>query len=141
VISTPGSAREAMTQFQAGFGDALITYELDALLVQESNKPIEIVVPKSTIFSEHIAVLVDRSVDAKTRPIAEAFLHYLWSDEAQEAFEKFHLRAAGHGTSNVAGDRFVAIDQPFTVEYLGGWSKAYPEIIEGIWRDQVRKSQ
>jgi len=29
VISTPGSAREARTQFETGFGDALITYELE----------------------------------------------------------------------------------------------------------------
>src|SRR5438445_11621601 len=28
VISTPGSAREASTQFESGYGDALITYEL-----------------------------------------------------------------------------------------------------------------
>ena len=27
VISTPGSAREARTQFETGYGDALITYE------------------------------------------------------------------------------------------------------------------
>ena len=27
---------------------------------------------------------------------------------------------------------------PFTVSDLGGWSKAYPEIIEHVWRDQVK---
>src|SRR5712675_2279438 len=37
VISTPGSAREARTQFESGYGDALITYELDALLMKEGN--------------------------------------------------------------------------------------------------------
>jgi sulfate/thiosulfate transport system substrate-binding protein len=141
VISTPGSAREAMTQFQTGFGDALVTYELDALLAQEAKAPIEIVVPRATIFSEHVALIVDRSVDARTRPIADALLHYLWSDEAQAAFTQSHLRAASRGTSNAPGDGFVRIELPFTVEYLGGWSKAYPEIIENIWRDQVRKSQ
>ena len=31
VISTPGSAREARTQFESGYGDALITYELEGL--------------------------------------------------------------------------------------------------------------
>ena len=29
VISTPGSAREARTQFETGYGDALVTYELE----------------------------------------------------------------------------------------------------------------
>jgi sulfate/thiosulfate-binding protein len=139
VISTPGSAREAMTQFQAGFGDALITYELDAMLARDSNAPIDIVVPRATIFSEHIAVMIDRGVDAQTRPIVEALLHYLWGDEAQQAFEKSHMRGAARGTGEVEG--FAPIEMPFTVDYLGGWSKAYPEIVEGIWRDQVRKAQ
>jgi len=138
VISTPGSAREAMTQFQAGFGDALITYELDALLARDAKAPIEIVVPRATIFSEHVAVLVDRGLNATNRPIADEFLRYLWSDEAQQAFEKNHLRGVARGTSSSPGDGFMAIELPFTVEQLGGWSKAYPEIIEGIWRDEVR---
>lgn len=141
VISTPGSAREALTQFQTGFGDALITYELDALLARDAGAPIGVVVPRATIFSEHVAVIVDRNVDARTRPILEAFLRYLWSEEAQQAFVKSHLRSATRGTANTPGDGFAHIEMPFTVEYLGGWSKAYPEIIEGVWRDQVRKAQ
>jgi hypothetical protein len=28
---------------------------------------------------------------------------------------------------------------PFTIDYFGGWAKAYPEIIEGIFRDQVQR--
>ena len=45
MISTPGSAREARTTFELGNGDALITYELEGLLMKEANAPIEIVVP------------------------------------------------------------------------------------------------
>src|SRR5258705_9643637 len=43
VISTPGSAREARTQFETGFGDALITYELEGLLMKNAGGPGEIV--------------------------------------------------------------------------------------------------
>src|SRR3979411_401491 len=48
VISTPGSAREARTQFESGYGDALITYELDALLMKQSNAKAdaEIIIPE-----------------------------------------------------------------------------------------------
>jgi hypothetical protein len=28
---------------------------------------------------------------------------------------------------------------PFTIEYFDGWDKAYPEVIEGIFRDQVQR--
>src|SRR5436309_5291786 len=56
VISTPASAREARTTFELGNGDALVTYEVDALLMKEANSPIEIVVPEATILGEHLAV-------------------------------------------------------------------------------------
>jgi hypothetical protein len=28
---------------------------------------------------------------------------------------------------------------PFTIDYFGGWSKAYPEVIEGIFKNQVQR--
>src|SRR6185369_8853189 len=78
VISTPGSAREARTQFETGYGDALITYELEGLMMKGSSADIEMVVPKSTIFSEHPAVIIDRNLNATERPAVEAFLNFLW---------------------------------------------------------------
>src|SRR5438876_12092657 len=96
VISTPGSAREARTQFESGYGDALITYELDALLMKQGNTRVdaEIVIPEATILSEHPAVVVDRNVSASDRPVIDAFMQYLWSEEAQRAFVKFHFRSS-----------------------------------------------
>src|SRR4051794_23907393 len=80
VISTPGSAREARTQFETGFGDALITYELEGLLMKAAGAEVEIIVPKSTIFSEHPVVIVDRNVSPTKRPVVDAFVNYLWTD-------------------------------------------------------------
>ena len=37
VISTPGSAREARTTFELGNGDALVTYELEGLLMNKND--------------------------------------------------------------------------------------------------------
>jgi sulfate transport system substrate-binding protein len=139
VISTPGSAREARTQFETGFGDALITYELEGLLMKESGGPVEIVVPKATIFSEHPAVVIDRNVSAAKRPIVDAFMQYLWSDEAQQAFVKFHFYSVTNNAFNEANKGFGHIEMPFTIEYLGGWDKAYPEVIEQVFRNQVQK--
>ena len=139
VISTPGSAREARTTFELGNGDALITYELEGLLMKAANAPIEIVVPQATIFSEHPAVVIDKTVTAIQRPIVDAFLLYLWSDESQQAFVKFHLRSITQEAFNDANKEFAHIEMPFTVDYFGGWDKAYPEVIEKIFRDQVQK--
>jgi len=140
VISTPGSAREARTQFETGFGDALITYELEGLLMKYSGStPLEIVVPKSTIFSEHPAVVIDRNVPAAHRPIVDAFMQFLWSEEAQRAFVKYHLRSTVYEKLNDENPAFAKIEKPFTVEYFGGWEQAYPEVIERVFRDQVQQ--
>ena len=141
VISTPGSAREARTQFETGYGDALITYELEGLLMKEAGAPIEIVVPRATIFSEHPAVIIDRNVTAEERPLLEAFMQYLWSDEAQRAFVKYHFRSVTHEEFNDSNPDFAKIEMPFTVELFGGWARAYPEIIEGVWRDKAQKKK
>jgi len=139
VISTPGSAREARTTFELGNGDALITYELEALLMKEAKAPVEIVVPQSTIYSEHPAVVIDKNIKPDKRALIDAFMQYLWSDEAQEAFVKFHFYSSTNDTFNQSNQEFGHIEMPFTIEYFGGWDKAFPEVIEGIFRDQVQR--
>jgi len=142
VKSTPGSAREARTQFETGFGDALITYELDGLLMKEATRtPVEIVIPKATIFSEHPAVVIDKNVTQAKRAVVDAFLQYLWSDEAQQAFVKFHFYSVTNDALNQQHQEFGRIEMPFDVSYFGGWDKAYPEVIEGIFRNQVQRKK
>jgi sulfate transport system substrate-binding protein len=141
VISTPASAREARTTFELGNGDALITYELDALLMKQNNAKVdaEIVVPEATIFSEHPVVIIDRNISAFDRPVIDAFVQYLWSEEAQRAFVKSNFRSSTNDALNRENNELATIKYPFMVDYFGGWEKAYPEIIEGIFRDQVQK--
>lgn len=141
VISTPGSAREARTQLETGHGDALITYELEGLIMKQAGAPIEveIVVPQATILSEHPAVVVDRNVSASKRPVVEAFMHYLWSEEAQRAFVQYHFRSVTDENLNQENSQFAQVEMPFTIDYFGGWSKAYPDVIEKVFRDQVQR--
>jgi sulfate/thiosulfate-binding protein len=141
VFSTPASAREARTTFELGNGDALITYELDALLMKQANPNIdgEIVIPEATIFSEHPVVVIDRNVSGAERPVVDAFVNYLFSEEAQRAFVRFHFRSSTNEALNQDNKELATIKYPFTVDYFGGWERAYPEIIEQIFRDQVQK--
>ncbi|MDQ3821353.1 MAG: sulfate ABC transporter substrate-binding protein [Acidobacteriota bacterium] len=141
VFSTPGSAREARTQFELGHGDALITYELEGLLMKQAGQRIEIVAPESTIFSEHPAAIIDSKVKQEDREVVTAFLQYLWSDDAQKAFVKYHFRSVTNESLNDANKEFAEIKMPFYVKDLGGWGKAYPDIIEKIWRGQVQKNK
>src|SRR2546427_11990711 len=99
----------------------------------------EIVIPKPTIFSEPPAVIIDRNVTASDRPVIEAFIQYLFTEEAQRAFVKFHFRSSTSETLDQENKELATIKYPFTVDYFGGWDKAYPETIEGVFRDQVQK--
>jgi sulfate/thiosulfate-binding protein len=139
VISTPGSAREARTTFELGNGDALVTYELEGLLMKEANAPVELITPRATIFSEHPAVVIDKNVTPGKRQVIDSFMQYLWSDEAQQAFVNFHFYSSTNEAFNQANKNFGHIELPFTIDYFGGWDKAYPDVIETIFRDQVQK--
>ncbi len=141
VIATPGSAREARTQFETGYADALITYELDALLMKQAGAAVEIIVPEATIFSEHPAVIVDKNVTADERAVVNAFIQYLWTEDAQRAFVQYHFRSVTDEALNQNNKEFAEIKMPFYVKDLGGWGKAYPDIIEHVWRDQVQKGK
>jgi sulfate transport system substrate-binding protein len=141
VFSTPASAREARTTFELGNGDALVTYELDALMMKQANPnaDAEIVIPQATIFSEHPVVVIDRNVSASDRAVIDAFVNFLFTEEAQRAFVKFNFRSSTNDALNQENKELATITYPFTVDYFGGWERAYPEIIEGIFRDQVQK--
>lgn len=141
VFSTPASAREARTTFELGNGDALVTYELDALMMKHANASAdaEIVVPEATIFSEHPVVVIDRNVSGGERAVLDAFVNYLFTEDAQRAFVKFHFRSSTNDALNQENKELATIKYPFTVDYFGGWERAYPEIIEGVFRNQVQR--
>jgi sulfate/thiosulfate-binding protein len=139
VVATTPSAREALKEFIFGTGDALVTYEQDALLAQARGATLEVVTPRSTIMSEHVAVIVDRNVQPWEREVVEAFVAFLWSETAQEAFTRYYFRAVTDEALNQAVPEFQEIERPFTVHDLGGWGRAYPEIIHGVWEGQILK--
>jgi ABC-type sulfate transport system substrate-binding protein len=126
------SARAALTLFELGAGDALVTYEQDARLAMARGVPLEIVLPPRTIVAQHVAVIVDANVTLAERPVAEAFLSYLSSDTGQEIFSRYHLRPA-----NLESDAFPSLVEPFTVEKLGGWSPAYHDLVEDLWQTEI----
>ncbi|HEX5080838.1 MAG TPA: extracellular solute-binding protein [Blastocatellia bacterium] len=134
VKATPGSAREARTQFERGEGDALITYELDAMQLLDKKLPVEIVTPKATIFSEHPVVIIDHAMSPSKYALVELFVRSLWEPEAQKSWIKSHFRSV---TDEKLNEKFPRVEMPFYVKDLGGWSRAYPEIVEGVWKQKI----
>ena len=129
------SARATMTLFELGAGDAFVTYEQDALLAQERGVPLEIVVPSRTIVAGHLAVIVDANLLPREVPLAQAFVDMLLSDAGQQALVRYHLRPAELG-----GDEFPALQQPFTVDDLGGWPGIYDQVVERYWQTRIAPS-
>lgn len=77
-----GARGSTNTFVERGIGDVLIAWENEALLV--ANKlgkgQFEVVTPKESIITEPMVAVVDNVVDKKrTRPLAEAYLKYLYS--------------------------------------------------------------
>jgi sulfate transport system substrate-binding protein len=137
VVAQSASARGARTQFESGFGDALITYEQEAIYDQARGRlQAGIVYPASTILSEHIVVTLDRNIQSDEEQLIQAFVEFLWGDQAQQVFVAHGFRSVIESL-NAANPDFRVIDDPFTVADLGGWPQAKAEIIDRLWRGQV----
>ena len=136
VIAQASSARAARTQFENGFGDALITYEQEAVWDRSRGRlKSEVVYPRSTILSEHTLVLIDRNLNGARRPLAERFARFLWSEKAQRIFVRYGFRSVSEALND--NPAFGAIRDPFRIEDLGGWKKAKRDILDALWRDRV----
>jgi sulfate transport system substrate-binding protein len=137
VVAQAASARSARTQFENGFGDALITYEQEALRDKSLDKlNAEIIYPESTILSEHTVVVINKNIEPEERAVIGALLQFLWSDRAQSLFVKHGYRSINEEL-NSTNPNFGLIARPFVVSDLGGWQQAKREIVDLLWKEKV----
>jgi sulfate/thiosulfate transport system substrate-binding protein len=137
VVAQAASARSARTQFENGAGDALITYEQEAVYDRsQGTLAADLVYPSSTILSEHTVVLVEKNITAEQRELVDAFVEFLWSETAQRIFVQYGFRSV-LDELNAGNPDFGAIPELFTVSDLGGWPLAKRDIIEAIWKERV----
>src|SRR4030095_15665264 len=86
-------ARESITTFEKGVGDVAITYENEVLVGRQSGQTYDYVVPRSTLLIHNPVALIDKNVDKHgSRQVAEEFVKFLFSAEAQQGFAKYGLR-------------------------------------------------
>jgi len=119
------SARDALNTFLGGKGDALLTYENEALLAQHAGQPVYFNIPKATIRIDNpIAV----TANSKNKTAAQAFVKYLYTPAAQRLFAQSGYRPVV--TSANKGFSFPVRPKLFTVEYLGGWTKVQKKFFD-----------
>ncbi|TXH02822.1 MAG: sulfate ABC transporter substrate-binding protein [Nevskiaceae bacterium] len=120
-------ARGATTTFvQRGIGDVLIAWENEAFLALDEfgAGKFEIVAPSISILAEPPVTVVDKFVDKHgTRKVAEAYLQFLYSDEAQEIIAKDYYRPINPAIAAKYASRYPKLNL-VTIADFGGWSKA-----------------
>ncbi len=137
-------ARGSTTTFaQRGIGDVLLAWENEAFLalVELGADKFEIVVPSLSIKAEPPVAVVDQVVDAKgTRKVAEAYLKFLYSPEAQKLIAHNYYRPSDPKSADpkdlarFPDVKLVSIDDPL----FGGWVKGQPKhFAEGGTFDQI----
>jgi sulfate transport system substrate-binding protein len=136
-----GGGRAATTTFaQRNIGDALVTFESEVNLIKaEFGDGFDVVYPKATILAENPVSLVDKVVDKRgSRKQAEAYLKFLFADEAQEIAAKHQIRPRSAALLAKYAATFPKVST-FTIdEIFGGWSKAQKEHFDdGAIYDQI----
>ncbi|HJS29133.1 MAG TPA: sulfate ABC transporter substrate-binding protein [Anaerolineales bacterium] len=134
------AARESITNFEKGIGDAAITYENEVLVGQMSGQTYDLVIPHSTILIENPVAVVDAYVDEHgTREVAEAFVDFLFTQPAQEIFAKYGLRSVDAEVAQGTADQFPEVQDLFTAEHFGGWDEITPAFFgdQGIYTTLV----
>jgi sulfate/thiosulfate-binding protein len=137
-------ARGSTTTFaQRSIGDVLIAWENEAFLALDElgADQFEIVVPSLSIKAEPPVAVVDEVVDSKgTRKVAEAYLNFLYTPEAQKLIAHNYYRPSDPKSADpkdlarFPDVKLVSIDDPL----FGGWTKAQPKHFgEGGIFDQV----
>lgn len=136
VVAQAPSARAARVQFDHGFGDAVVTYEVELYTDISRGGEAEMVIPETTILTEHPVVVIDRNVGDAERPAVDAFVAFLTGDEAQRAFVRYGFRSV-RPDLDATNPKLARIANAYTVADLGGWDESRRAIVERVWRGSV----
>jgi len=136
-----GARGATMTFVQRKIGDVLIAWEDEALLAihQWGKDQVELVAPSVSILAEPPVAVVEKVADRHgTRALAQAYLEYLYSPEAQEIAAKHYYRPRLAEVMSHYPNTFPKIEL-FTIETMfGGWTKAHQaHFAEGATFDQI----
>ena len=127
VVVLDSGARGATTSFvENGQGDVLIAWENEAYLsVKDYPDDYEIVTPSISILAQPSVAVVDKVVDKRgTRDVAEEYLNYLYSDEAQRIAGDNYYRPSNQDILKEYSDVFDLDINLVTIDDFGGWKKA-----------------
>jgi sulfate/thiosulfate-binding protein len=135
-----GARGSSITFAQRNQGDVFISWENEAyLLEKEFGNKVDFVYPSLSVLAQPPVALVDKNVDRKgTRVVAEEYLKFLYTEEAQDIIGKNFYRptsvkAQAKYANQLPKLNVFTIDQAF-----GGWEKADKDhFADGASFDQI----
>lgn len=141
----PKDARESTDVFiKQGQGDVLLNYENEAILARQKGAKDPYFVPTDVNISiDNPIAVVDKNVDKKgTRKVAEAFVAYTFTPQAQREFAKVGFRPTNAQVGKEFSKQYPTIKKLVTVKDLGGWNQIDSKFFadKGIF-DQIMRSK
>lgn len=156
VVVLDSGARGATTSFvENGQGDVLLAWENEAFLsLKEHPGEYEIVVPSVSILCQPTVAVVDKVAEKHgTTEIAQEYLNYLYSDEAQEIeaqnyyrpsteeiYDEYVTEYEGNTITGISEDGKWINDQIqlTDISHFGGWTEARAKhFADGAYFDQI----
>ncbi len=135
-----GARGSSVTFAQRNQGDVFLSWENEAyLLEKEFGNKVDFVYPSISILAEPAVALIDKNVDKKgTRAVAQAYLEYLYTEEAQDLIGK-HFYRPRSAKAQVKYAKQLPKLNLFTIEEaFGGWEKATQvHFVDGGKFDQI----
>jgi sulfate/thiosulfate-binding protein len=119
------SARESLQTFASGKGDVLLGYENEAILAQQKGEDLDYIVPDQTILIENPLAT---TTESKEPDVAQKFVDFLYTDEAQKIFVGKGYRPVVEGTPGA--DKFPQPADLFDITKFGGWDKVNTDFFD-----------
>ena len=140
VFDTGG--RAATTTFvERGIGDVLVTFEAEVQGIgkQYGKDKVDLVIPPVSLRADFPVSVVDKVVDERgSRKIAEAYLQYLYTPEAQEIIATHFNRPIDKDVAAKHAKDFAPVRLLTVEDVFGGWKKVNEEhLANGAILDQL----
>jgi sulfate transport system substrate-binding protein len=119
------SGRAALTTFTSGKGDALITYENEAILAKNAGQPVAYTIPNKTMLIQNPVAVTKDSAHPKQ---AKAFLDFLYTKRAAQIWAENGYRPVSDPA--LTKKQFKTPTGLFTIDDLGGWTTIDPKFFD-----------
>ena len=121
-----GARGSSISFAQRNQGDVFISWENEAyLLEKEFGNKVDFVYPSLSILAEPAVTVVDKNVDKKgTRAVAEEYLKFLYTEEAQDIIGKHFYRPTSAKAQAKYAKQLPKLNLFKIEDAFGGWDNA-----------------